>query len=82
MLQDADAQPGCFLVRNSEHNPNGFSLSVKDFDQTKGNHVKHYKIKPHESGSGYFIAANHLYPTLQALVQAYKGNMSQDKMLW
>ena len=37
---------GCFLVRESEQNPGGFALSIKDYDQERLYHVKHYKIKP------------------------------------
>lgn len=61
---------GTFLVRHSEHNPQGYSLSVKDWEETRGYHVKHYKIKPMDNG-GYYIATNQTFSTLQALVQAY-----------
>ena len=37
---------GTFLVRESEQNPGGFALSIKDWDQERSYHVKHYKIKP------------------------------------
>uniref|UniRef100_T1GCK3 SH2 domain-containing protein n=1 Tax=Megaselia scalaris TaxID=36166 RepID=T1GCK3_MEGSC len=58
---------GTFLVRPSEHNPNGFSLSVKDWEDGRGYHVKHYRIKPLDNG-GYYIATNQTFPSLQALV--------------
>jgi hypothetical protein len=61
---------GTFLVRCSEHNPQGYSLSVKDWEETRGHHVKHYKIKPLDNG-GYYIATNQTFSTLQALVLAY-----------
>lgn len=64
---------GTFLVRYSEHNPNGFSLSVKDWEESRGYHVKHYKIKPLDNG-GYYIATNQTFTTLQALVAAYSRN--------
>lgn len=63
---------GTFLVRPSEHNPNGFSLSVKDWEDGRGYHVKHYKIKPLDNG-GYYIATNQTFPSLQALVLAYSS---------
>ncbi|XP_014243353.1 tyrosine-protein kinase Src64B [Cimex lectularius] len=70
----AEEEPrGTFLVRDSEHNPSGYSLSVKDWEQTRGYHVKHYKVKP-SGDEGYFIAANKIFPTLPALVQAYTKN--------
>lgn len=63
---------GTFLVRPSEHNPNGFSLSVKDWEDGRGYHVKHYRIKPLDNG-GYYIATNQTFPSLQALVMAYSS---------
>ena len=46
---------GFFLVRESEQNPGGFALSIKDYDQERLYHVKHYKIKPLDNNRGYFI---------------------------
>ncbi len=34
---------GTFLIRNSEQNPGGFALSIKDWDPERNFHVKHYK---------------------------------------
>uniref|UniRef100_A0A1B0FJM4 Tyrosine-protein kinase n=1 Tax=Glossina morsitans morsitans TaxID=37546 RepID=A0A1B0FJM4_GLOMM len=69
---------GTFLVRPSEHNPNGYSLSVKDWEDGRGYHVKHYRIKPLDNG-GYYIATNQTFPSLQALVMAYsrRGNFGE-----
>lgn len=69
---------GTFLVRPSEHNPNGFSLSVKDWEDGRGYHVKHYKIKPLDNG-GYYIATNQTFPSLQALVLAYSSEYCDPK---
>lgn len=66
---------GTFLVRPSEHNPNGYSLSVKDWEDGRGYHVKHYRIKPLDNG-GYYIATNQTFPSLQALVMAYSSKLS------
>lgn len=71
LLSEENAR-GTFLVRHSEHNPDGYSLSVKDWEETRGYHVKHYKIKPLDNG-GYFIATNQIFTTLQALVLAYSS---------
>ena len=68
---------GTFLVRPSEHNPNGFSLSVKDWEDSRGYHVKHYRIKPLDNG-GYYIATNQTFPSLQALVMAYSSKYLID----
>jgi hypothetical protein len=69
LLSEENAR-GTYLVRCSEHNPNGYSLSVKDWEEMRGYHVKHYKIKPLDNG-GYYIATNQVFSTLQALVLAY-----------
>lgn len=68
---------GTFLVRPSEHNPNGFSLSVKDWEDGRGYHVKHYKIKPLDNG-GFYIATNQTFSSLPALVLAYSSKYSTD----
>lgn len=67
-----DNSRGTFLIRDSEHNPNGYSLSVKDWEESRGYHVKHYKIKPLDKG-GFYIATSHTFPTLQSLVTAYSS---------
>lgn len=59
-------------MRRSEHNPNGYSLSVKDWEEVRGYHVKHYKIKPLDNG-GYYIATNQTFQSLQSLVLAYSS---------
>ena len=71
-----DNPRGTFLVRHSEHNPHGFSLSVKDWEETRSYHVKHYKIKCLDNG-GYYIATNQTFPTLQALILAYTSKLIQ-----
>ncbi|KAG5682067.1 hypothetical protein PVAND_011450 [Polypedilum vanderplanki] len=64
---------GTFLIRPSEQFNNRFSLSVKDFDRSRGYHVKHYKIKPKENGH-YYIASTQTFPDLASLVAAYSRN--------
>ncbi|XP_063242108.1 tyrosine-protein kinase Src64B isoform X2 [Bacillus rossius redtenbacheri] len=73
LLLSVENPRGTFLVRPSEHNPQGYSLSVKDWEENRGYHVKHYKIKPLDNG-GFYIATNQTFVTLQALVQAYTRN--------
>lgn len=65
---------GTFLVRPAEHNPLGFSLSVKDWEEGRGYHVKHYKIKPLDNG-GFYIATNQTFPSLPALVMSYTSEL-------
>lgn len=72
LLLSVENPRGTFLVRNSEHNPNGFSLSVKDWEEARGYHPKHYKIKPLDNG-GFYIATNQTFPSLQNLVMAYSS---------
>ncbi|KAK7573343.1 hypothetical protein V9T40_010534 [Parthenolecanium corni] len=73
LLMSGDNSRGTFLIRESEHDLHGFSLSIKDWEETRGYHVKHYKIKPMDKG-GFFIAASHTFPSLQLLVTAYSKN--------
>ncbi|CAG9818520.1 unnamed protein product, partial [Phaedon cochleariae] len=64
---------GTFLVRPSEHNPNGYSLSVKDWEEYRTFHIKHYKIKPLDNG-GFYISTNKTFASLSELVTAYTKN--------
>ncbi|CAH1959824.1 unnamed protein product [Acanthoscelides obtectus] len=72
LLAEENAR-GTFLVRPSEHNPNGYSLSVKDWEEYRGYHVKHYKIKPLDNG-GFYISTNKTFDSLAELVNAYTKN--------
>lgn len=59
-------------MRDSEHNPNGFSLSVNDWEEGRGYHVKHYKIKSLDKG-GFYIATNQTFSSLPELISAYSS---------
>ncbi|XP_056336742.1 tyrosine-protein kinase fynb isoform X2 [Danio aesculapii] len=61
---------GTFLIRESETTKGAFSLSIRDWDDVKGDHVKHYKIRKLDSG-GYYITTRAQFETLQQLVQHY-----------
>uniref|UniRef100_A0A667XBN1 Tyrosine-protein kinase n=1 Tax=Myripristis murdjan TaxID=586833 RepID=A0A667XBN1_9TELE len=63
---------GTFLIRESETTKGAFSLSIQDWDDVKGDHVKHYKIRKLDSG-GYYITTRAQFETLQQLVQHYSG---------
>ncbi len=52
--------------------PGAYSLSIQDWDDIKGDHVKHYKIRKLDSG-GYYITTRAQFETLQQLVQHYSG---------
>ncbi|VVC29384.1 Protein kinase, ATP binding site,Tyrosine-protein kinase, active site,Protein kinase domain,SH3 [Cinara cedri] len=73
LLLSEENQRGTYLVRDSEHNPNGFSLSVKDWEGGRGYHVKHYKIKSLDNG-GFYIATNQTFSNLPELIIAYSKN--------
>ncbi|CAN8200420.1 unnamed protein product [Coccothraustes coccothraustes] len=47
-----------------------YSLSIRDWDEAKGDHVKHYKIRKLDSG-GYYITTRAQFSTVQQLVQHY-----------
>uniref|UniRef100_A0A6M2DGM1 Tyrosine-protein kinase n=1 Tax=Xenopsylla cheopis TaxID=163159 RepID=A0A6M2DGM1_XENCH len=78
LLLSDDNPRGTFLVTPSEHNPHGYSLSVKDWEEQRGYHVKHYKIKPLDNG-GFYIATNQTFPSLPALVLAYTNEEVIEK---
>ncbi|KAK6171087.1 hypothetical protein SNE40_019347 [Patella caerulea] len=58
-------EDGAFLVRNSESDASGFSLSVK-----QGNSVQHFKILNNSSGSYYLWTK--LFRSVTELVQNHK----------
>ena len=47
-------------------------MSIRDSDDVKGDHVKHYKIRQLDSG-GYYITTRAQFHTLQQLVLHYSG---------
>ncbi len=48
-----------------------YSLSVRDVDEQRGPHVKHYKIRYPDPKIGYFIAARRAFKTLEELIDHY-----------
>ncbi|KAK2724344.1 hypothetical protein QYM36_001002 [Artemia franciscana] len=73
LLMSVDLPRGTFIIRLSEQIPGGFSLSIRDWDDEKGFHVKHYKIKAIDSG-GYYISTRQVFSSLPELVDAYCTN--------
>ncbi|XP_005394976.1 PREDICTED: tyrosine-protein kinase Fgr [Chinchilla lanigera] len=61
---------GAFLIRESETTKGAYSLSIRDWDQTRGDHVKHYKIRKLDTG-GYYITTRAQFESVQELVQHY-----------
>ncbi|XP_061660740.1 tyrosine-protein kinase Yes-like isoform X2 [Syngnathoides biaculeatus] len=61
---------GTFLARESETTKGAFSLSIRDWDEARGDNVKHYKIRKLDSG-GYYITTRAQFDTLQKLVKHY-----------
>lgn len=52
--------------------PGAYSLSIRDWDDGKGDHVKHYKIRKLDNG-GYYITTRTQFDTVHQLVQHYTG---------
>jgi len=52
-----------------------YSLSVRDVDEQRGPHVKHYKIRYPDSKIGYFIAARRTFKTLEELIDHYTSKI-------
>ncbi|XP_054251324.1 tyrosine-protein kinase Fgr isoform X2 [Indicator indicator] len=63
---------GTFLIRESETTKGAYSLSIRDWDEAKGDHVKHYKVRKLDSG-GYYITTRAQFDSVQQLVQHYIG---------
>nr|DBA26586.1 TPA: hypothetical protein GDO54_010827 [Pyxicephalus adspersus] len=61
---------GTYLIRESETTKGAYSLSIRDWDDMKGDHVKHYKIRKLDNG-GYYITTRAQFETLQQLVHHY-----------
>lgn len=62
---------GVFLIRESETCPGSYVLSIRDYDQTKGDCVKHYKMRNMDNG-GVYIAARRQFNSILELVDHYK----------
>ena len=69
-MNGPDYLRGTFLIRNSEQTAGAFSLSIRDSDVTKGDHIKHYKIKTLDAG-GYYVTTKKTFNSLQDLVAHY-----------
>ncbi|XP_075995472.1 tyrosine-protein kinase Fgr isoform X3 [Genypterus blacodes] len=63
-------QRGIFLIRESETTKGAYSLSIRDCDEAKGDHVKHYKIRKLDNG-GYYITTRSQFDTVPQLVEHY-----------
>ncbi|XP_062265663.1 tyrosine-protein kinase Fgr isoform X3 [Platichthys flesus] len=63
-------QRGTFLIRESETTKGAYSLSIRDWDDNKGDHVKHYKIRKLDNG-GYYITTRSQFDTVPELVEHY-----------
>ncbi|XP_016105648.1 tyrosine-protein kinase fyna-like [Sinocyclocheilus grahami] len=61
-----------FQILNSTFGVRAYSLSIQDWDETKGDHVKHYKIRKLDNG-GYYITTRAQFETLQQLVHHYSA---------
>ncbi|XP_060606256.1 proto-oncogene tyrosine-protein kinase Yrk-like [Ruditapes philippinarum] len=64
---------GTFLIRESETCPGSYVLSIRDYDQNKGDCVKHYKMRNMDDG-GVYIAARRPFKSIMELVEHYKGS--------
>ncbi|XP_070557162.1 tyrosine-protein kinase yes-like [Ptychodera flava] len=72
-LKATGGMAGMFLIREAETAKGAYSMSVLDYDVTKGHSVKHYRIRTMDNG-GFFIAARAVFPTLADLVKHYQAS--------
>ncbi|ETE65970.1 Tyrosine-protein kinase Yes, partial [Ophiophagus hannah] len=70
LLLNPGNQRGIFLVRESETTKGAYSLSIRDWDEIRGDNVKHYKIRKLDNG-GYYITTRAQFESLQKLVKHY-----------
>ena len=56
-----------------------YSLSIRDWDEVRGDNVKHYKIRKLDNG-GYYITTRAQFDTLQKLVKHYTGNVHTSQV--
>ncbi|KAE8598494.1 hypothetical protein XENTR_v10016842 [Xenopus tropicalis] len=70
LLLNPGNQRGTFLVRESETTKGAYSLSIRDWDEVRGDNVKHYKIRKLDNG-GYYITTRAQFESLQKLVKHY-----------
>ncbi|XP_072553112.1 src-like-adapter 2 isoform X2 [Salminus brasiliensis] len=63
-------QTGSFLIRESESEPGGYSLSVRKSSRQERRSVKHYRIHRIENG-WHYISPRLTFPTLAHLVEHY-----------
>ncbi|XP_026481711.1 tyrosine-protein kinase Src64B-like [Ctenocephalides felis] len=70
LLMSNENPRGTFLVRPTEKNPQSYIISVKDWDEPQGYHIKYYRIKCVDDGH-FYIVKHQKYSSLPALVTAY-----------
>ncbi|XP_064606630.1 tyrosine-protein kinase SRK3-like [Liolophura sinensis] len=71
MLLAPGNEKGTFLIRGSETNQgHAFSLSIRDYDNVKGDVVKHYKVRLMDDG-GCYITTRITFTSLEELVIHY-----------
>ncbi|XP_053381135.1 uncharacterized protein LOC123559688 isoform X2 [Mercenaria mercenaria] len=63
---------GTYLIRESETYPGSYVLSIRDYDQNKGDCVKHYKMENMDDG-GVFLGCP--FKSIMELVEHYKGSV-------
>uniref|UniRef100_W5KIN8 Tyrosine-protein kinase n=1 Tax=Astyanax mexicanus TaxID=7994 RepID=W5KIN8_ASTMX len=73
LLLQPGIQRGMFLMRESETTKGAFSLSICDWEEDKGENVKHYKVRTLDSG-GYYITTRAQFSTLQSLIKHYTAH--------
>ncbi|KAJ8336470.1 hypothetical protein SKAU_G00376900 [Synaphobranchus kaupii] len=64
------SQRGTFLIRESETAQGAFSLSIRDWDEGRGDKVRHYKIRRLDNG-GFYVNSQVQFQSLTKLVKHY-----------
>lgn len=59
-----------------------YVLSVRDYEDVKGDTVKHYKIRNMDNNRGYYIAARRVMSSLPELINHYSGKNYMKLAMW
>lgn len=63
---------GTFLVRQSERISRHFVITLKDYDLTRGYHIKHYRIRFNPRTGKYCVLPDHQFETIPEMIEYYR----------
>jgi tyrosine-protein kinase Fyn len=73
---ESQSEFGFGFCKNRSLLKGAYSLSVRDYEDRKGDHIKHYKIKNLDNGQGCFIAPRRTFASLFELIDHYSSKLA------